>query len=374
LTGCDPAGAVRVADFKELLSSSKSCTHCTVEQTLRLPTAGSLVSSISLGLTPSCSNLSMSSLYIRLPNWVGDVCMCLPTLAVASASGLPLVVCARPWARDLLAGLAPHDFIPMHGKLLADRAAVRAHRAARGADARGMVMPNSFSSAAVFGLAGIPSAGYRDNGRSLLLRWPIDKPGTAMHAVRTWYHLALSALAVWHLPSGPAEPPAELALPLTCAHEADAQASIYEAGLQPKQFVLIAPTATGLHKGRIKVWPHFDALARRLQSDGVIVAMCPPASEVDEARRNAPTALLLPPLGLGAFAALTRRAALVICNDSGVSHIAAAAGSRQLTLFGVTSPARTGPWSPRANCLGSNNHWPNLDAALSCVRKNLSSA
>ncbi|WP_262357148.1 glycosyltransferase family 9 protein, partial [Bordetella pertussis] len=42
-----------------------------------------------------------------------------------------------------------------------------------------------------------------------------------------------------------------------------------------------------------------------------------------EARRNAPSATLLPPLGLGAFAALAQRAALVVCNDSGVSHVAA---------------------------------------------------
>ena len=71
--------------------------------------------------------------------------------------------------------------------------------------------------------------------------------------------------------------------------------------------------------------------------------MCPPPAETDEARRNAPTAQLLPPLSLGAFAALTARSALVICNDSGVSHAAAAASARQLTLFGVTRPAAPAP-------------------------------
>jgi heptosyltransferase-2 len=299
--------------------------------------------------------------------------MCLPSLAMASASGLPLVVCARPWARDLLAGMPSHDFIPMRGKLLEDRAAVAKHRRTNDPDVRGIIMPNSFSSAAVFRLAGIPSAGYRDHRPSPLLRWPIDKPQIAMHAVRAWYHLALRALEIWQLPSGPPEPPAELALPLTRAHETDAQLSMHTAGLRPKQFVLIAPTATGLHKGRVKVWSHFDALTRSLQADGVVVAMCPPDNEIDEARKNAPTALLVPALGLGAFAALTRQASLVVCNDSGVSHIAAAAGSRQLTLFGVTSPDRTGPWSPHAMCLGSDNHWPDLNGVLTCARKSLNS-
>ena len=89
--------------------------------------------------------------------------------------------------------------------------------------------------------------------------------------------------------------------------------------------------------------------------------MCPPPAETDEARRNAPTAQLLPPLSLGAFAALTARSALVICNDSGVSHVAAAASARQLTLFGVTRPGRTGPWSPRAVCVGAEDAWPPED-------------
>lgn len=70
---------------------------------------------------------------------------------------------------------------------------------------------------------------------------------------------------------------------------------------------------------------------------------------------------MLPPLPLGAFAALTARAALVICNDSGVSHVAAAAGARELTLFGVTRPGRTGPWSPRAVCVGSETAWPSSE-------------
>jgi len=70
---------------------------------------------------------------------------------------------------------------------------------------------------------------------------------------------------------------------------------------------------------------------------------------------------LLPPLGLGAFAALTARATLVICNDSGVSHVAAAASARQLTLFGVTQPQRTGPWSPRAVCVGTDQAWPSQE-------------
>jgi len=87
----------------------------------------------------------------------------------------------------------------------------------------------------------------------------------------------------------------------------------------------------------------------------------------------APTAQLLPALGLGPFAALTRQAQLVICNDSGVSHICAAANARQLTLFGVTDPERTGPWTPNTVNLGQNGHWPAMHAVTERVQQLLSS-
>jgi len=306
----------------------------------------------------------ISCLYVRLPNWVGDVCMSLPSLRALAASGLPLVLCARPWARDLLDGVEKLDFIPMRGKVGPDRATVSAHRrglGSQGRRARGLLLPDSLSSALVFRLAGVPSAGYRDDGRSFLLRWPFAKPAQPMHAVESWHHLTREALTRWNLPSGPVQPGPTLDLPLTAAHERAAGEALAQAGLEGRPFVLFAPTATGLHKGRIKVWPGFDTLTRALQALGHTVVMCPPPAETDEARRNAPTAQLLPPLGLGAFAALTARATLVICNDSGVSHVAAAASARQLTLFGVTQPQRTGPWSPRAVCVGTDQAWPSQE-------------
>ncbi|AKQ60828.1 glycosyltransferase family 9 protein [Bordetella hinzii] len=312
---------------------------------------------------------ALSTLYVRVPNWVGDVCMSLPSLRLLQASGLPLVICARPWARDLLDGLSKADFLPMTGKWRSDRATVARHR--RG-QARGLLLPDSLSSAAVFRLAGVPSAGYRDDGRSLLLRWPVNKPAQAMHAVQSWYYLTRQALKAWGLPEGDPEPGPSLDLPLTERHRNECEAALARAGLGQRPFVLIAPTATGLHRGKIKVWPQFDALTRALQGRGHTVVMCPPAPEVEEARRNAPTASLLPPLGLGAFACLTARASLVICNDSGVSHVAAAAGARELALFGVTRRERTGPWSARAVCLGAEGAWPSLaeveDSALAQLR------
>lgn len=45
-------------------------------------------------------------------------------------------------------------------------------------------------------------------------------------------------------------------------------------------------------------------------------------------------------------AALLRRADLVLCNDTGVMHVACAAGARVLAIFGLTDPVRWAPKSP----------------------------
>jgi heptosyltransferase-2 len=291
--------------------------------------------------------------------------MSLPSLRKLQAPGIPVVICARPWARELLEGVEKEDFIPMQGPLFEDRAALYAHRQNikhRKQRALGLIFPNSLSSAAVFALAGLPSAGYRSEGRSILLRWPFAKPTPPPHAVQTWYTLSYMALRCWGLAPGAAQAEPRLHLPLSAAHYAQAQQVLSQAGLAGQAFVLIAPTATGRHYGRIKVWNGFEQLSRALRARGYTVIMCPPPNEIHAAQNSVPSAQLLDSLPLGAFAALLTHAKLVVCNDSGVSHLAAAVAARQLTLFGVTQPTHTGPWSPHAVCLGSDQGWPTFEA------------
>ena len=75
-----------------------------------------------------------------------------------------------------------------------------------------------------------------------------------------------------------------------------------------------------------------------------------------------------PPTTLGNYAALAKRAELVIANDSGISHIAAAVGAKQITLIGVTTVERTGPWNEHARVLGSiEAGWPSVNAVLDAI-------
>lgn len=57
-------------------------------------------------------------------------------------------------------------------------------------------------------------------------------------------------------------------------------------------------------------------------------------------------ARVAPPTSLPDLMALVQRAAVVVSGDTGPIHLAAAAGTPVVGLYGPTSPARNGPWSP----------------------------
>jgi len=112
---------------------------------------------------------------------------------------------------------------------------------------------------------------------------------------------------------------------------------------------------------RAKQWraERFAELARRLAGPGgplpgARVAVMAAAHERPQAE---PLLAALPAgqaidlvgrVDLLAAAALLRRAALYVGNDTGLTHIAAAAGAPTLALFGPTPVEQYGPWGPHA--------------------------
>ena len=72
------------------------------------------------------------------------------------------------------------------------------------------------------------------------------------------------------------------------------------------------------------------------------------------------------------MSSLAKRARIVIANDSGISHVAAAISANQITLLGVTDPARTRPWNSKAVCLGNSTAgWPSLEQVLAALKDSL---
>ena len=113
----------------------------------------------------------------------------------------------------------------------------------------------------------------------------------------------------------------------------------------PKHFALLVPGASPMRPG--KRWPaeHFAELAERLNLPAVLCGGPAEASLAREIKSLAPGTLnLTGRTDLRQLAAVARRAVLAIGNDSGPTHLAAAAGCPTLALFGGESdPALCAP-------------------------------
>jgi heptosyltransferase-2 len=306
----------------------------------------------------------MPTVLVRLPNHVGDACMALPAVRLLAQAGLAPVLVGKAWAGDLFAGLG-WRFEPIEGPVVSDTQRMRALAAQLGGAPRAVLLPNSIGSALLFRMAGARSAGLATDGRGWLLEAALPEP-PPMHEVERFWRVAAGALVHWGLPLKAEGPAPELGLTLARRHEAAANRALKEGGV-PARYALLAPVATGLHKGRVKHWPQFAALVEPLRARGLEPIALPPPNEAEATRAALPGARILPAVTLGAYAALAARAAVVVANDSGVSHVAAAVGARQVTIFGVTEAARTGPWNPRALGVGAMNAWPEPAAVLATI-------
>jgi len=313
---------------------------------------------------PACETV-----VVRLPNHVGDVCMALPALHLLAGAGLSPLLAGKRWAQSLLAGEG-WDFVALDGHVWADAQRLRTAARAHGAR-RALVLPNSMGSALGCRLAGLSVAGLNTDARGWLLSVKVPAPHGA-HEVERFFAAVQAALLGWGRGPVAEEPPARLALKLTDADRAAARATRKAAGVL-ERFALLAPVARGTHRGQPKHWPHFKVLPDALAARGLRAVAAPPADEAMATAAALPGATLLPPLALGVFAALAADAALVVANDSGTSHVAAAVGAPQVTLVGVTDPARTGPWSGAATVVGRDGAWPTVEEVLAAVDGRLAS-
>jgi ADP-heptose:LPS heptosyltransferase len=118
--------------------------------------------------------------------------------------------------------------------------------------------------------------------------------------------------------------------------------------LAGRDFALLVPGSSPQHPE--KRWPaeRFGELARALAGDGyvpVVIGTPPEAPLAATIRALCPEAVgLVGRTDLGLLAALAQHAALTVGNDTGVCHLAAAAGCPLIVLFsGGTDPARCAP-------------------------------
>jgi len=299
------------------------------------------------------SHAEPERILVRCPNWLGDVVMTTPGLRALRQS--------FPEAR--IVAQLPEALIPvLEGSGLCDELWPVAPRGAslstlaresrRMADMQfdlGIVVPESISSALRMRLGRVRRVvGFaRDPIRRALLGEVVPAPaswGRRRLVSRERFGLRLMEAV------GAAGDSCRLSLSVTEAEDARLESALRSHGLslaalESDRLIVLAP---GAGFGPAKCWPaeSYAALGDRFAKKGggvVLVGSAADASSLDavHAAMKSTPILLGASLDLGALKALLCRARLLVSNDAGARHVAAAFDVPSVVFFGPTSVAKT---------------------------------
>lgn len=287
---------------------------------------------------------------IRAPNWVGDTVLSIPTIRCVK-DNFPqdgLWIAAQEWSKDLFSDLDAVEgliSLPSMNDLKKLRS-VAADLKRRSFDIA-LLLTNSFASALLFSLAGIPQRwGYSTDGRRLLLTQGISVKNQDPPPHQAQYYMGL----LRRLELKTCHP--RLSLPVSKEARVEAADLLASSGLdQEKPLVILSP---GAFYGPAKRWPaeafgQLAALIRKEHDVGIAVIGSAEDTALAEAvgsEMQEQPADLTGKTSLRLLAALLSQAALVVSNDSGPMHMANALGVPVVALFGPTDPRITGPFQP----------------------------
>jgi heptosyltransferase-2 len=289
-------------------------------------------------------------LLVRVPNWVGDVVHSLPAITALRThfADAELTVVSRGEAGTLLQHHPAVDHVVGYrtvrgfGQLRHLREA--AGRLRRNSYELGILLPNSFESAWLFWWAGIPRRyGFATDGRGWLLTEPQSCTAETRRLHQADYYLALLAGLGVRTPRGWQR------LEPTAAEREAAGRRLAEAGWRPERPLIALCPGAGF--GSAKRWPldRFGALAVRLAKErGATLVMLGgtaerPMGEALASRVGEGSINLAGETSLRDALAIVSLSTVVVSNDSGLLHLAAASGTPVVALFGPTDPDRTGP-------------------------------
>ena len=292
------------------------------------------------------------------PSWVGDTIIALPMIGLLRERdpAVELDLLAPPWTRALgerMPGISHTLESPFrHGELrLVARRSLARTLAERGYE-RCWILPNSLKSALVPWLARIPvRTGYVGEWRHWLVNDIRRLDTTAMPRLVQRY----AALA---LPAG-TPLPEELPAARLVVDEVSRDRTLLRLGLAADGGTRpIAALCPGAEYGPAKRWPpsHYADLADRLGACGYSVWLFGSPKDSDTAREIVALSSR-PPVDLCGRTSLVEAidlmslASVVVSNDSGLMHVAAALDRPLVALYGSSSPDYTPPMSSRSTVL-----------------------
>ncbi|OGD19280.1 MAG: lipopolysaccharide heptosyltransferase II, partial [Candidatus Aminicenantes bacterium RBG_13_59_9] len=213
----------------------------------------------------------------------------------------------------------------------------------------GILLTNSFGSALLFSLAGIPQRwGYASDGRQLLLTTAVQNRDRDVPRHQVHYYLDL--ISGLNLKTRPPK----LGLTVPEEEKDRARRFLQELGVDARRPLLILSPGAGY--GPAKRWPapRFAALASLFEEkkDAVVVIIGSAAeSEIAAAissSLNKKPFVLTGKTTLSQLMGLISLAHLFVSNDSGPMHLANALHIPVVGIFGPTDPAVTGPFEQPA--------------------------
>lgn len=300
---------------------------------------------------------SPQKIMVRATNWIGDAVMSFPALQALRARfpKAEIVVVAKSWVSELYwhhGAVSRQIVYSPEGRHRGPRGfwkLIETLRAERFDLA--ILFQNAFHAAWMAWCARIPvRVGYARDGRSSLLTDAIEAPLPAAYGHQTQYYLQLLFRA--GLIDKP-EPVEEIRLAVEETEKAWAMRHLIKLGLAGPRFLVgLNP---GASFGPAKRWPAeryaqlADRLIGALHSDVLIFgspAERPLAEEIARAMKHTPM-VLAGETSLRQLMALLAQCRLVITNDSGPMHVAAALGVPLVALFGSTDERATGPVGSR---------------------------
>lgn len=287
-----------------------------------------------------------------------------PLLRRLQARGERLTVGALPWVAPvyrLMPQVAEVIELPFaHGGLqLKARRSLARQLAGRFDTA--YICPNSLKSALLPLLAGIPKRiGYLGEARVGLLTHRLKNPPKAQRPPMVAFYSALS---------GAAEPGNDR--PQLQMNPVEVDTALAALDLQRHAYVVFAP---GAEYGPAKRWParHFAELARRLELPVVLLGsakerdLCREIADLVNTEQPGKCRNLAGETSLAQAFSVIAAANCLVSNDSGLMHVGAALGVRQVAIFGSSSPLHTPPLNDRATVLWLKNdsrYQPPLDCA-----------
>jgi heptosyltransferase II len=289
---------------------------------------------------------------VRSPNWVGDALMTTPAVHCLKTHfpDSHISVLAKPWVIPIFEANPDVDQMIIYQKPGIHQGIkgrwILAQEINRGAYDVAVNFPHSLDSAWIFFLSRIPKRiGYASEGRGVMLtdRLRINSARKEEHQVPFFFHL-LEPLGIRETARPEKNP---MLLQPDRHYQEQAEARLQALGVGPSDFLVgLAPGAV---YGSAKCWPfdRFEWLAERLIKDWpakVIFLGSQSDTLAGFFTQNTPVHNLLGMTPLGEALALIQKCRLMICNDSGLMHAAAALNIPLVALFGSTNLDRTGPW------------------------------